>query len=374
MYDQAIQAIPPVQYGHAGNLNIKANVHIVASNHAIRRSSRGALVDRGANGSIVGNDARVLYVHPRSVNVTGIDNHEMPSLRMVDACAKAISHKGPVILIIRQCAYHGKGRSIISSGQMEYFDNKVFDKSIKCQGRQCIITTEGYYFPLDIISGLPYIKMMPNTDDKFKKLPHVILTDGQDWDPTCLDNVISDRDDWFDLVKLDEDDEGNILSDFKESNFDSKGMHKNRVQKPQNQPVDVETGDYKEPENNNDDNEGKNGSDLQINLHKLFQDASDLNQRCICTDTENSEIKCFNLESDDPADEDGVERIEATRDTIEIKEKKINYSHYRPHFLGASDEVLRMTFRNTTQYATNVVCDNRIIQTINSPNPALNVL
>ena len=293
---------------------------------------------------------------------------------MVDACAKAISHKGPVILIIRQCAYHGKGRSIISSGQMEYFDNKVFDKSIKCQGRQCIITTEGYYFPLDIISGLPYIKMMPNTDDEFKKLPHVILTDGQDWDPTCLDNVISDRDDWFDLVKLDEDDEGNILSDFKESNFDSKGMYKKRVQTPQNQPVDVETGDYKEPENNSDDNEGKNGSDLQINLHKLFQDASDLNQRYICTDTENSEIKCFNLESDDPADEDGVERIEATRDTIEIKEKKINYSHYRPHFLGASDEVLRMTFRNTTQYATNVVCDNRITQTINSPNPALNVL
>jgi hypothetical protein len=50
-------------------------------------------VDRGANGGIIGNDARVHHVHLREVDVTGIDNHELNSLKLVDAGAKIMTNK-----------------------------------------------------------------------------------------------------------------------------------------------------------------------------------------------------------------------------------------------------------------------------------------
>ena len=74
-----------------------------AGKHAIKRSKRGTLVDRGANGGILGNDANVVFKRSKTVDVTGIDNHELSSLRIVDATAKTITDKGPVILILRNC-------------------------------------------------------------------------------------------------------------------------------------------------------------------------------------------------------------------------------------------------------------------------------
>jgi hypothetical protein len=71
-------------------------------------------VDRGANGGIIGNDARVHHVHLREVDVTGIDNHELNSLKLVDAGAKIMTNKGPAIGIFRQYAYHGVNRTIHS--------------------------------------------------------------------------------------------------------------------------------------------------------------------------------------------------------------------------------------------------------------------
>ena len=71
-------------------------------------SKRGALVDRGANGGIVGCDARVLFQYETpGVDVCGIDNHKLNNLKLVDAAAKTTSNKGPVIVTFRQCAYHG---------------------------------------------------------------------------------------------------------------------------------------------------------------------------------------------------------------------------------------------------------------------------
>jgi hypothetical protein len=74
-------------------------------------------MDRGANGGILGNDARV-PMYMREVDVTGIDNHELNALKLVDAASKIITHKGPAIGIFRQYAYHGHNRSIHSSGQL----------------------------------------------------------------------------------------------------------------------------------------------------------------------------------------------------------------------------------------------------------------
>jgi hypothetical protein len=62
------------------------------------------------------------------------------------------------------------------------------------------IHTDGYVFPLDIVSGLPYLKMRPFTDSEWHTLPHVILTSDADWDPSVLDQLISDTDDWYNSI------------------------------------------------------------------------------------------------------------------------------------------------------------------------------
>ena len=120
---------------------------------------------------------------------------------MVDAAAKAQSQRGEVILIIHQCAYHGRGRSILSSGQIEHYQNQVDDRSIKVGGKQCIRTHNGYVFPLDIINGLPYLKMTAYTDMEWESLPHIILTAGKEWNPQALENIISNNDDWYNGIK-----------------------------------------------------------------------------------------------------------------------------------------------------------------------------
>ena len=186
----------------------KPNRKLRVSEHAVRRDKRGALVDRGANGGIIGDDAHVIHTyHSQEVDVTGIDNHEINSLKVVDASAKITTQRGDVIGIFRQYAYHGKGRTIHSSGQMEWFrGNKVKDRSIVVGGSQNIRTLEGYVIPIDIISGLPYIKMVPNTQKEFDELPHVVFTSSEEWDPTVLDCTITNNPHWFDAVKDDTED------------------------------------------------------------------------------------------------------------------------------------------------------------------------
>ena len=124
---------------------------------------------------------------------------------MVDAAAKAITDKGPVILILGNYAYHGVSRTLHSSGQMEWYQNKAYDTSMNVGGRQVIRTQDGYYIPIHIIRGLPYIRMEPNTDEEFETLPHVVLTQGGEWDPTVLDCNLADDEDWVNKVKRMED-------------------------------------------------------------------------------------------------------------------------------------------------------------------------
>jgi hypothetical protein len=138
------------------------------------------------------------------VDVTGIDNHEMTDLQIVDTASWAMSNKGPVILIFNQYAYHGLGFSIHSAIQLEHYKNRVDDRSIKSRGRQCLTTLEGYVVPLDIINGLPYMKMRPPLDDELKDLPH-IMTSGERWNPAKHDFTLSDQDDWYNTIcKIDE--------------------------------------------------------------------------------------------------------------------------------------------------------------------------
>ena len=163
-------------------------------------SNRGALVDRGANGGILGSDGIVILRHLRKVYVTGVNNHEMTDLAIVNFASWAMSHCGPLTLVFRQYAHHGQGRTIHSALQLEHYKNKVDDRSIKAGGRQCITTLEGHVLPLDIINGLPYLKMRPPSLQELKELPHIIMTSGDTWNPAQLDCTLSDKDDWYNTI------------------------------------------------------------------------------------------------------------------------------------------------------------------------------
>ena len=128
------------------------------------------------------------------------DNHKLTSLKLVDAAAKTISNYGPVIAIMRQYAYHGLQRTILSSPQLEFYKNKVDDVSMKVGGRQVIRCNDGFIIPINIINGLPYIEMVPHTDKDFKELPHVILTSGDPWDPRVVDSHLTSNPEWPTLI------------------------------------------------------------------------------------------------------------------------------------------------------------------------------
>jgi hypothetical protein len=71
---------------------------------------------------------------------------------------------------------------------------------MKVGGKQCIRTNDGYVIPLDIINGLPYLKMQPPNDAEMNALPHVIFTSGDEWNPTVLDHSLTDKEDWYNVI------------------------------------------------------------------------------------------------------------------------------------------------------------------------------
>jgi hypothetical protein len=101
---------------------------------------------------------------------------------------------------MNQYAWTKKGKTIHSSGQMEWFKQDVDDKSRKVGGKQRIKTLDGYFIPLNIQSGLPYVSMRPYTDAEWEQLPHLILASDEEWCPSVLDNDIDDDDEWYDAV------------------------------------------------------------------------------------------------------------------------------------------------------------------------------
>ena len=296
------------------------------SRTTIAKRLRGSLVDRGANGGILGNDARVILQHQREVDVTGIDNHEINNLRIVDASAKTITQFGPAIVILRQYAYHGVGTTIHSCGQIEAYKNMVDDRSNKLGGTQCIRTQEGYIIPLDSINGLPYMKLVPNTNKEWNELPHVILTSGEEWKPTSIDSIITDKEDWYNSIKRDDD-------GLTQTNFDKFGNYLHREPVPEIQEIQDPSTEVNVTESEPD----------EMDLREAFIAASNVNQVCVCCD----------LEVDD-----------STTMPREVKKRRVNYEKCKPYFCHAPLDKIRRTFENTTQFATNIMSGSNLQQTI----------
>jgi hypothetical protein len=105
-------------------------------------------------------------VHLREVDVTGIDNHELNSLKLVDAAAKIMTNKG-LLLGYSDSTPTTVNRTIHSSGQFEAYKNHVDDRSMKFG----VFVLTRLRDPLDIINGLPYLKMQPHTDTEWNECP-----------------------------------------------------------------------------------------------------------------------------------------------------------------------------------------------------------
>ena len=147
------------------------------------------LVDRGANGGLAGSDMRVIHKTHRKINISGIDNHEVTGLDVVTAATLLNTSLGKVIGIFNEYAYLGKGSSIHSSGQLEWFKTHVDEKSIKVGGTQLITTLDGYSVPLLIKDGLAYATSLGRpTDQDMDTYPHVFFTSPDEWDPSVLDH------------------------------------------------------------------------------------------------------------------------------------------------------------------------------------------
>ena len=147
------------------------------------------LVDRGANGGLAGSVMRVIYKTHRKINISGIDNHEVNGLDVVTAATLLNTSLGKVIGIFNEYAHLGKGSSIHSSGQLEWFKTHVDEKSIKVGGTQLITSLEGYSVPLLIKDGLAYATSLGRpTDQDMDTYPHVFFTSPDEWDPSVLDH------------------------------------------------------------------------------------------------------------------------------------------------------------------------------------------
>ena len=94
------------------------------------------MVDRGANGALAESDVRILSRSSRKCTVTGIDSHELQGLGVVQCAVLVETNHGIVNLIMNEYACYGKGYTIHSSGQIEWFKNSVDDRSVQVGGKQ----------------------------------------------------------------------------------------------------------------------------------------------------------------------------------------------------------------------------------------------
>jgi hypothetical protein len=110
-----------------------------------------SLVDRGANSVIAGNDVRAIVKTNFTVDICGIDNHQVTNIPIGTVGGAVNSQKGYVIVIMHQYAIMGKGTSFHSPFQLEAYHNDVNDKSIHVKGGlQRIQALDGYIIPLCI--------------------------------------------------------------------------------------------------------------------------------------------------------------------------------------------------------------------------------
>ena len=65
------------------------------------------------------------------------------------------------------------------------------------------MTLRAYTSALDIKDGLACLPLRPFLDQEWEQLPHDVMTSDSNWDPTVLDNHISNGDTWIkDVISI----------------------------------------------------------------------------------------------------------------------------------------------------------------------------
>jgi hypothetical protein len=166
-----------------------------------------------------------------SIRLNGV----MEQRRLVTAGAVTHSNRGPVILIMHQYTHSGKGHSIHSLPQLEWNGVDVDDKSARVSGKQQLVTFDSFSIPINIRHGLPCIDMHPHTDQEWEELPHVLLIEDDNWDPTHMDHEQGDDPAWYE-----QQDDPPLLN----SDFDLCGDYRHRIVYKSNLISDMYTCSY----------------------------------------------------------------------------------------------------------------------------------
>ena len=88
-------------------------------------------------------------------------------------------------------AWYGKGHTIHSSGQIEWFKNSVDDRSVQVGRQQRICTIDGYSMPLVCRGGLMYLSLLGKPSYKdLLRYPAVHLTGPHGWDPSAFELLL----------------------------------------------------------------------------------------------------------------------------------------------------------------------------------------
>ena len=314
---------------------VNATIFYIVS-ASLQSNKHGSLMDRGANGGLAGDDTRVIMTMLHSVDIQGLDNHQVTNIPIVTAGAFAVSQRGPVIIILNQYAGIGRGRSIHSSAQLEAYGNDVNDRSIKVQGGlQRITTLDGYVFPLNIVNGLPYVTMRPYTDSEWDSLPHVVWTGDSDWDPTVLDHRLEDDTHWFDAIT---DLEARPFTNL----FDEFGNYRNRVLV---QHTELASSSHYVPTFFDALAEPRS-DDVTDWLDSIVYDSNR-----VCLDVHHAAV---------------------TPSPRLVHTKVPTYEKFRPLFGWLPTDTIKRTFEITTQYAR-MPMSTILKKRYKSPNPAVNV-
>lgn len=321
------------------SVNTAETIYSVSSH---RSTLPYSLVDRGANGGIAGLDVRVIHRTHRSVDVRGIDNHQLTNIDIGSVGGVVETQKGPVIAIMHQYALVGKGSSIHSAAQLEWFKNDVNDKAIKVGGLQRITTLDGYVIPLIIQEGLPRMNIRPFTDKEWDTLPHVFLTGEQEWDPAVLDHDLTSDEQWADAVSdLEADPTTNLFDEF--------GNYRHRV-------IVQHTAYFTRHD----------GHSLEDIIDQCVFQASDSFHEDI---TFYDALEHEQMVHEDPAED--LPRVTLPQPKTTTT-KSPDWTQLRPLFGWLSPDIIQKTFEHTTQYAR-LPTGTHLKRSFKSSNPALNV-
>jgi hypothetical protein len=332
------------------------------NNHS---EATGALIDRGANGGIAGNDYQVIEVNDQPhqyVNVEGIDGHVMERRRLVTAGAVTHSNRGTVILIMHQYAHSGKGHCIHSSPQLEWNGVDVDDKSARVGGKQRLVTFDGFSIPINIRRGLPYIDMQPHTDHEWEELPHVLLTeDPKLWDPMHMDHEQGDDPAWYE-----QQDDPPLLN----SDFDLCGDYRHRIVYKSDLTSDAYTPTGRILVHGDDVFFDTQGDEAFVDAHSNEHDDTDVDievatDRCVFRANAHHYVCSANTDPD-------VDTCPSHHGPRKVLEAPRDYDALRPRFTWLPTDIIKKTFKVTTQYAR-MPLNTILCKCFKSPNPVVNV-